>query len=218
MKTTVRFNKWILMAMVFPFTIGATAQVGGLPNAGNMTVCLSSTQPYGVVPTAGSTYTWTIIPGSGGGGAITPGAAPNNIISVTWTSSGVCVLRVVETTATCTGNPVEITVTVLPGLLPGVASADQIICYNTIPNPLSSTEPVGGDGTYTYQWESSVDGGASWVAEAGGTTLTFAPAALTVSTSYHLIQTAGASCGTVTTNSVIITVQPELVTSPIWHN
>ena len=203
--------------MLSASALGAWAQVGTLTQTGDMTVCQNSTEPYGVMLTTGSTYTWSIIAGSGGAGSITNGVAPNNLISVNWTSSGTCILQVTETTLTCTGIPVNIQVTVLPGLLPGTVSADQTICYNTIPAQLTATAPIGDNGTINYQWESSIDGGATWLIEAGATNLTYAPGALTQTTMYHLIQTSGPACGTVTTNNITITVQPQLITSPIWH-
>ena len=217
MKTKLGFLQWLMMLMLLASAPGAWAQVGTLTQTGAMTVCMNSTEPFGVIPTAGSVYTWTIIAGTGGMGTIINGPAPNNLISVNWTSSGSCTLQVFETNATCTGNPVDITVTVLPGLLPGTAAADQTICYNGIPLPITSTAPTGGDGTYTHQWESSIDGGTTWEVVAGAASLSYAPGALTQTTLYHLIHTSGGSCGIVTTNTVTITVLPQISTSPIWH-
>jgi len=211
MKTKLRFLRLLLMLLLSASTLGAWAQVGGLTNTGNMTVCLNSTEPFGVIATAGSSYTWSIIAGSGGAGTITIGPAPNNLISVNWTSSGTCTLQVIETSPTCAGIPVNIQVTVLPALVPGTASADQTINVSVTPAPISSTAPTGGNGTYTYQWEYSIDGGTTWVIIAGATSLTYAPGALTQTTKYHLIQTSGTVCGSVTTNIVTINVQNPLV-------
>jgi large repetitive protein len=218
MQTKFRLLKWILMVALSTATIGAVAQVGSLTNTGDMTVCLNTTQPYGVIPTPGSSYSWSIIGGSGGAGTIVTGPAPNNLISVIWTSAGTCTLQVIETSGACTGNPVDITVTVLPGLNPGTASGDQTICYNSIPEPITATEPVGGTGVYSYRWELSVDGGSVWIVVAGETSLTYAPGPLSQTTLYHLVQTSAGSCGTAITNNVTITVQPQVITSPIWHN
>ena len=217
MKTKLEFLKWTMVTMMLASAPGAWSQVGTLTKTGAMTVCTTSTESFGVVPTAGSTYSWGIIAGSGGMGTIINGPAPNNLISVNWTGSGTCTLQVIESNGTCTGNPVTILITVLPGLLSGTAAADQTICYNSSPLPITSTAPTGGDGTYSYQWESSIDGGATWVSLAGANSLTYAPGALTRTTLYHLVETSGGSCGTVTTNTVTITVQSQIITSPIWH-
>ncbi|TSA31775.1 MAG: hypothetical protein D4R64_17455 [Porphyromonadaceae bacterium] len=200
-----------MILMLSAGSLGTWAQVGVLTQTGDMTVCQNSTEPYGVMPTAGSSYTWSIIAGSGGAGSITNGLPPNNLISVNWTSSGTCTLQVIETSATCTGIPVNIQVTVLPALVPGIASADQTINVSVTPAPISSTPPTGGNGTYTYQWEYSIDGGTTWVIAAGATSLTYAPGALTQTTQYHLIQASGTGCSSVTTNIVTINVQNPLV-------
>jgi hypothetical protein len=209
MKTNLRNLRLIIMLVLSVSTAGLWAQVGGLEQTGDMTVCLNSTESYGVEITAGSTYVWSIIAGTGGAGTIINGAAPNNLISVNWTSSGTCTLQVVETNATCTGVPVNILVTVLPDLVPGTVSANQTICYNTIPAALTSSDAAGGTGSYTYQWESSPDG-TNWTPISGATSSSYTPIALTATTSYRLKQTSG-TCGTVTTNFVTITVQSVMV-------
>lgn len=208
------FIVFILAALATP---GAHAQVNGLTNTGDMIVCLNSSQPYGVVATAGSTYAWSILPGTGGAGTIVAGADPGNLITVNWTSPGTCTLQVIETAGTCTGQPVTITVTVLPGMTPGTAGPDQSVCYNETPLTLSATAPVGGSGTNSYQWEFSTDGGATWETLTGANGLEYSPGQLTVTTRYHLVQTSDSGCGSVTTNDVIITVQPLITTSPIFH-
>jgi len=219
MKTEHSFFKCLTLLLLFAAaTPAAFAQVNGLTNTGDMTVCLNSTQPFGVVSTAGSTYSWTILPLSGGAGTITAGAAPGNLISVNWTSAGTCTLQVVETAGSCAGEPVTIVVTVLPGMVPGTAGADQSICFNDTPVTLTSTEPQGGSGVSTYQWEFSTDGGVTWESITGATTLDYSPLALSMTTRYHLVQTSESGCGSVTTNDVVITVQPQVITSPIYHD
>lgn len=199
-------------------TLESRAQVGGLTNTGNITVCLNTTAPFGVMATSGSTYTWSILAGSGGAGTIMAGETPDNLISVTWTSAGTCTLQVIETNGTCAGNPVTIEVSVLPALIPGTASADQTICFNSIPEPIIVTAPTGGNSAYIYQWESSTDGGASWAIIPGAIGLSHSPDALTATTLFHLIQSAEGACGSLTTNAVTITVQPQVITSSIFHN
>jgi len=210
MKTKIQILRWLMMLMLSVSALGAWAQVGVLTKTGDMTVCLNSTESYGVMPTAGSTYTWNISAGTGGAGVIRTGAAPNNLVSINWTNSGTCTLTVTElNSSNCSAVINSISITVLPLLLPGTAAADQTICYNTVPAALTSVDATGGTGNYTYQWDSSPDG-ATWTPITGATTSGYAPAALTATTYYRLHQTSG-TCGTVITNSVKITVQPNLV-------
>ncbi|MFA6128314.1 MAG: hypothetical protein WC699_13510 [Bacteroidales bacterium] len=215
-KKSLFLSLMILTLTLVPLFV--KGQVGNLTQTGNVTVCLGTVGSYGVMSTAGSTYTWTLLAGSGGTGSITAGPDPNNMISVTWTSSGTCTLQVIESSATCSGEPVTIQVTISPALLPGIASADQAICYNSVPVELSATAPTGGNGSFTYQWEVSSDAGTTWVPVAGASNLTYQPEALKQTVQYHLIQTSEGSCGVLTTNSVTLTVGAELVTSPIYHD
>lgn len=210
MKTKLRLLKLIMTIILTACISGAMAQVGGLANTGDMTVCVNSTQPYGVMPTGGSTYQWSIIAGSGGSGTILSGQA-TNLVTVNWTGSGTCTLQVIETNAACTGLPVNMQVTVLPALIPGIAGADQAIAYNSTPLPISATEPSGGTGMLTYQWETSFDGGTTWVIIPGATGLTYAPGALIQTTLYRLVQSAEGSCAPATTNNVTISVNNQLV-------
>jgi hypothetical protein len=206
-----------LMLLTCAGTINSFAQVGTLTNTGDMTVCISSNESYGVIPVTGSTYTWSIIAGTGGAGNIST-TATSNLVSINWTNPGTCTLRVIESNGTCTGLPVNIVITVLPGLTPGIASADQSICYNSVPAMLTSTAPAGATGTITYQWETSTDNGTTWTPVTGANGLTFQPAGMTRSAMYHLKQSASGGCGDATTNNITITVQPQLITSPIYHN
>lgn len=109
-------------------------------------MCLNSTQPYGVINTVGSTYAWSIIPGTGGAGTIT---GSGNLISVLWTSTGTCTLQVIETNAEgCILPPVSIAVTVNPLPVVTATPASQSICSGqTTSIALSSDIP----GT-TFAW------------------------------------------------------------------
>lgn len=217
MKTKLLISKWIVSMILLFCATNSWAQVGELTKTGNISVCQNSTAPFGVIATNGSVYTWEIIAGTGGGGTIIDGPAPNNLISVVWTGAGTCTLQVTETSASCTGVPVSIEVTVLPGIMPGTASADQTICFGTAPSLLTATAPTGEQEPYIYQWESSSDGGASWTLIAGAEALTYQPEQLTQTTHYRLQQSSAGGCGIVTTNQVTVTVQPQVLTSPIYH-
>jgi len=208
MKTKILLLQLLIIQSLSHYVQG---QVGGLTQTGDMTVCQNSTENYGVVLTSGSTYVWSILDGTGGSGTISNGAAPNNLISVTWTNPGTCQLQVIETHGSCTGLPVTIQVTVLPALVPGTAGSDQTISFNSTPAPITATAPTGGDGSYTYQWESSIDGGVTWDIISGAGSLTYAPGPLTQTTRYRLSQSSFAGCGSVYTNMVIITVESTLV-------
>ena len=80
MSTYQIFCRTGMFLMLLVASVRTTAQ-GPYPNTGDQTVCINSTQPYGVVFHAGSTYSWTVTPLNGGNGTIIPGAS-ENLISV----------------------------------------------------------------------------------------------------------------------------------------
>jgi len=77
-----------------------------------------------------------------------------------------------------------VTITVTPILTAGIASADQVICYNSAPAAINATTPTGGDGTYTYQWQVSSDN-VTFSNIPGAIALSYSPAALTQTTYYR---------------------------------
>jgi hypothetical protein len=98
-------------------------------------------------------------------------------------------------------------------LTAGTIAANQTICSGTIPAALTSTGlPVGGDGNFIYQWQSSPDN-IVWTSIAGATAVGYAPGALAVTTYYR--RNVSACAGTLTASSapVIVTVnQPPVIT------
>ena len=200
MNQTKLFFKWGATMVI---TVLAMNVKGQYTKTGNDTVCVGVTKNYGVLLNTGSSYVWSIAPVTGGNGTLTPAA---NLSTVNWTTAGKATLQVTETNTQGCDSIVSITVVVNPALKSGTASADQTICDSTSPAVLLATAPTGGDGTYTYQWESSTDGGTTWTDITGATALSYAPGNLTKTTQYRLKQTG--SCGTVNTNVVTITVNP----------
>ena len=152
MKTKFRFLRWLMILMLSMSALGAWAQVGGLTQTGNMTVCLNSTESYGVMPTVGSTYTWSILAGTGGAGTITNGPVPNNLISINWTNIGTCTLQVTETNSSgCSEiiNSILITVSPLPTLT--ITNPAAVCSPNTV-NLTAAAVTTGSTAglTFTY--------------------------------------------------------------------
>ena len=190
----------------------------------------SRTICYNTIPSAMSS-----LPATGGSGTFTyqwqssPDnsvwsdiAGANNYSSYT-PATALIITTYYRLVATATGSPAcgtvisnVLTITVLPDLTTPVASADQIICYNTVPLSLSTTTASGGNGTFIYQWYSSTNN-SSWNFLSGATGTTYQPPAITSSTYYHIIATATGSpaCGYRTSNSVLITVYPNITSGTI---
>ncbi len=104
-----------------------------------------------------------------------------------------------------------IKVTVYPDLTPGTIIGVDTICYNNTPNTLSQVDvPTGGNGLFTYQWQSKTTGGWQDIPDANATTYQLGP--LTTTTYFRLV--AITSCGFVTSDSIEVYVRKDL-TDPI---
>ncbi len=151
--------------------------------------------------------TWTDI---GGATAETyaPGVLNVNTFFRRLVTSGFCAPRTPSA---------SVKITVTPKVVAGTIAADQALCAGATPAPLTSaTAPTGGTGTFTYQWESSVDN-TTFTAIGGATSAGYAPGPLTATTYYRLRTTSG-SCAPVLTNVVTITVTPAVVAGSIAAN
>ena len=73
----------------------ATAQTGPFQYTGDDNVCLNQTKSYGVTNVAGSTYSWTITPGTAG--VDWNLTSSGNTITVQWLKAGTYTISVVET-------------------------------------------------------------------------------------------------------------------------
>jgi hypothetical protein len=97
-----------------------------------------------------------------------------------------------------------IRITVLPSITNNTISSNQTVCYNTVPAALTGLTPTGGNGSYTYFWEQSLNNGTTWVTATGtNTTSSYTPPSLTVKTLYRRTVRSGTVC---TSISNIITV------------
>jgi len=181
-----------------PVTNNINATVASICAGQNITLT-------GDVPTGGTgTYayqwqssadgsTWTNIP-----------SAINQNLTTTATVSSYFRRLVNSTICTSISNSVQ--VTVLPGLTNNIISADQNICIGTAAAALTGTTPGGGSGTYTYQWQSSLNG-TDWSDVLGANGVNFTPPIPTVSIYYRRSVASGA-CSNNLSNQIKITVNP----------
>lgn len=101
----------------------------------------------------------------------------------------------------------KVTVTVRPAFSIGTIGNSQNICNGITPVILSnSTPPSGGQGTYTYIWERSLNN-ADWNIITGATGASYQPGSLAVTT-YYRRKVTDALCGNGYNNTVTITVKP----------
>ncbi|MBN1388334.1 MAG: gliding motility-associated C-terminal domain-containing protein [Bacteroidales bacterium] len=102
-----------------------------------------------------TTYTWQIAPGSVNNADYDPPVLTATTYYSRVIVSGVCV---------DTSNSVKIEV--LPVITNNTIASDQFICYDDLFDDLTGSDPLNGDGTYTYEWISSTDQ-SGWIPAEG---------------------------------------------------
>ncbi len=190
--------------------------------AASQTICYNAIPAAltSVTPATGSgtiTYQWEFSTNGGGlwqpiAGATEPGYAPAALTQTTWYR------RVATSTLNgnaCSMASAHVVITVQGQLVAPVVTAAQptTVCYNTAPGLLTRTNASGGSGTFTYQWQSSIDN-VTFTDIGGATGATYQPPALTVTTYYRVMATNN-PCGSIYSNVVTITVRPELAAPEI---
>ncbi len=185
--------------------IGTAATVDAGPD---QTICEDATALLnGTIGGSATIGTWT----TSGSGTFTPN---NTTLNATYTPSAADIAAGVVTLTLTTDDP--------PGACPPVSdfmlltidhlatnniiSANQDLCTGSIPNQLIGTIPTGGNGTYTYQWESSTVGAAGpFTPILGATGQNYQPGLLLVTTWFRRIVTSP-PCGPSTSNVIVIQV------------
>jgi hypothetical protein len=117
-------------------------------------------------------------------------------------------------TAPCNvAQTASVLVTVAPIFVVGSIAGTQTVCQTGNPaNITSASLPTGGKTPYTYTWESSTDGGATWTAIAGATLVSYdPPAGIATTTQYRRIDISAGGCGSLTTAAITVTVTPTVV-------
>ena len=118
--------------------------------------------------------------------------------------------RAVVKSGVCSeANSDAVKITVQQPINSNTIAASQIICSGTTPAGLTGSTPGGGDGNYTYQWQSKTSGGFSNIA--GATGKDYAPGILTQTTDFKRMVTAGSACSNNGSASVTISISPESV-------
>src|SRR5690606_26740156 len=166
------------------------------------TICATQTPASltGSTPTGGTgtyTYLWESSTTSASAGFANASGTNNTInyspaalTQTTW-------YRRMITSGQCSGaqrsesNVIEITVQ--PAIANNTVSAAQTICATQTPATLTGTMPTGGNGTYTYLWESSTTSAIAGFTAASGTnnTQNYSAAALTQTTWFRRTVTSG---------------------------
>ena len=177
----------------------------------NYSVCQGLTEPYWVQnPGVGSAFAWTITPGvSGTNWSIT--ANNNDDILVNWILPGVYTVQVIETTSdNCIGDPIQLTVTIVPTPTVANAGPDQTLC-GTLIATLAGNTPTIGTGT----WSMISGPGTVNFLNANDP---FTTATASIFGVYVLRWTTSNGICPVSTDELTLTLNLKPVTNGIWHN
>ncbi|MBC31156.1 MAG: hypothetical protein CMH48_09945 [Muricauda sp.] len=160
-------------------SVGPTLIPGSISGGG--TVCIGgdpSTINNGSLPSGGDgsyTYQWQSSPNGSSSWVDIGGATssfynpPSGIGADTWYRRSV-----ISCEETKYSNAVQYSL--YPELVPGSIDGAQSVCNGDNPSVLGNVSSAsGGDGSYTYQWQSSPNGSNSWSDISGATSLTYDP-------------------------------------------
>jgi hypothetical protein len=200
-KTVQLILKSAFLMLLLTYNFRASAQSDPSPT---QTVGIGN-EPYLVTATPGSTYTWSITPGTSGSEWRINGTGNN--ITVDWNSTGAYTLSVVERNAAgCIGQPQLLVVTV--NELPGVTAtpSSETICSGGTTN-IALTSNIG---TATFAWTAALTSGTA-TGFSNGTGASIAQTLTNTTTSpatvsYTITPTSNGTSGNPIT--VVITVYP----------
>jgi hypothetical protein len=191
-----------VQVVVNPTSVGGTLAESKTICAGSNSGLLSLTGNVGSVQRWESSTTSAIagfstIAATAGLTSFTSGALTQDTWFRVVVKSGVC--------SDATSNAIKITVQ--QPISNNTIAASQNICSGNTPAGLTGSTPTGGDGTYSYQWQIKTTGGFSNIS--GATDKDYAPGALSQTTQFKRIVTAGAACSNSTSAIVTISISPE---------
>ncbi|WP_162946654.1 Ig-like domain-containing protein [Chitinophaga barathri] len=167
----------------------------------------------GSTPTGGTgtyTYQWqsstdnttfTNITGATSAGSDPPAATVTTYYRRLATS-GACATASVSNVVTVTIQPAITNNTI-------TAPATTVFCEVSDAAVIGGATPAGGTGTFTYQWQSSLDNSA-WSDLAGSTAATYDPVRVGATVYYRRLVTSGACATASVSNVVTITVNPAI--------
>lgn len=165
--------------------------------------CLNETaQPLSATGVSGNAINWYTVFPLANGSTTAPTPSTSTAGSTTYYATQ-------SNGFPCESDTSKIIVTVNPKIANNTVAADQTICSGSTAAALSQQGTLsGGAGTFSYQWQSSTDGGATWTNINGATASGYNPGAVSSSTKYRRVVNS-ASCSD-TSNVVSINVQGSL--------
>ncbi len=165
--------------------------------------CLNETAvPLAATALSGNTLTWY------NNAALVNGTA--TAFTPATNTAGVFNFYVTQTNSfDCTSDTAIIRVTVYAPISNNIIGSNQTLCSGNTPVGFTGTSPAGGNFVYSYQWQSSVDGGSTWTNITGATNAIYNSPGLLITTMYRRL-VSSAPCNNDSSNVVTITIQGTL--------
>jgi gliding motility-associated-like protein len=155
-------------------------------------------------------YEWQVST-NGGGSWATVASGTSATLPYTYnppvTTQTVSYRRLI-TSGSCDNSSNILTYEVNPSIANNTVTGAQTICGTGVPGPLSGSLPTGGNGVYSYQWESSTNAGGPFNPIFGANTQGYAPGSISTTTYYRRVVTSGPCSNT--SAAVQVTVLPVL--------
>jgi len=132
------------------------------------------------------------------------------------TSATIYYRRVVSSSCTQPVNSNAISITVQPALAGNaiIAPAVTTFCSTGDPAVITGGAATGGNGAYTYQWQSSTNG-TTFTAIPGAASVNYDPSALNATTYYRRTVTSGACVTPSLSNVITISVSPTVANNAL---
>ncbi len=161
---------------------------------------------------------------SGGGVAGTFSSSPSGLVFISTATGQVnlaastpgsyTVTNTIAASDGCGVGTATSPITINPVIANNSVSSPQTICSGTTPNTLSGSLPTGGNGSYTYNWESSTTSAVAGFGNAGGTRngQNYTPSSLTQTTWFRRTVTSGGCTNVSSAIQITVTSLPAAVT------
>lgn len=199
-------------------TVTVITALGG--NTISVANACSSSAPSitGSTPTGGSTYTykWESAPdvaGVAGTWTELPAGTNKNYEGSTPVSTKTWYRRTVYS-GTCSNTSAAISL--YPPISGNEVSSSQTLCAGTSATTLTASSVSGGNGTYTYVWQSASDVSGhpgSWSNISGATSATYSPGVIASTTWYRRTVNSGSCTQTSNEISVVVNALPTVTVS-----
>jgi hypothetical protein len=148
---------------------------------------------------------WSDIPGATGQNY----TAPTILTQKTWYRRQVSV-------ASCTD--ISASVTLLPAILGNEIGGNQTVCLNGTASSFGTVTPNGGEGTYTYQWQSAPDNSGTpgtWADIGAATTNSYTPLTTSAGVTWYRLRVISGTCTSFSNQSQVTVISLTINASPL---